>query len=110
MTDVLVRRAPDGSITELRVTGHTGYAEAGEDIVCAGISALVVTCLIGLKRVARHPHEGRATAGRMYCRLLPGGTPESAARAQAILETIVLGLQDIARDYPEFVRVVVEGG
>lgn len=109
MTGVLVRRGPDGSITELRVSGHTGYAEAGEDIVCAGVSALAVTVLIGMKRVARHPHEGKATAGQMYCRLLPGGTPDSAARAQTILETAVLGLKDIAKDYPEYVRVT-EGG
>lgn len=109
MTEVLVRRAPDGRVTELRVTGHTGYADPGEDIVCAGVSALAVTALIGLKRVAQHPHEGKATAGKMYCKLLPGGTPDSAARAQAILETAVLGLQDIAKDYPEYVRVT-EGG
>lgn len=109
MTEVLVRRGPDGSIVEVRVSGHTGYADAGEDIVCAGVSALAVTALIGMTRVARHPHEGKATAGRMYCKVLPGGTPDSAARAQAILETVVLGLQDIAKDYPDYVRFT-EGG
>ena len=25
--------------------GHAGYAEAGEDIVCAGVSALVINAL-----------------------------------------------------------------
>ncbi|HYF76179.1 MAG TPA: ribosomal-processing cysteine protease Prp [Symbiobacteriaceae bacterium] len=109
MTEVQVRRAPDGTVTELRVSGHTGYAEQGEDIVCAGVSALAVTCLIGLKKVARHPHEGKARSGSMHCKLLPGGTPESAAKAQAILETTVLGLQDIAKDYHQFIRVT-EGG
>lgn len=109
MTEVQVRRAPDGTVIELRVKGHTGYAEQGEDIVCAGVSALVVTCLIGLKKVAQHPHEGKARSGSMHCKLLPGGTPDSAAKAQAILETTVLGLQDIAKDYQQFVRVT-EGG
>ncbi|HWI52034.1 MAG TPA: ribosomal-processing cysteine protease Prp [Symbiobacteriaceae bacterium] len=109
MTEVQVRRAPDGTVTELRVTGHTGFAEHGEDIVCAGVSALAVACLIGLKKVARHPHEGKAKAGSMYCKLLPGGTTDSAAKAHAILETTVLGLQDIAKDYHQFVRVT-EGG
>jgi uncharacterized protein len=109
MTEVLVRRAPDGTIAEIRVTGHTGYAEEGEDIVCAGVSALVVTALIGLKKVAQHPYAGKATSGKMYCKVLPGGTPESAMKAQAILATTVFGLQDIARDYHHFVRVT-EGG
>lgn len=109
MTEVQVRRVPDGTVVELRVSGHTGYADHGEDIVCAGISALVVTALIGLKRVAKHPHEGKAAAGTMYCKLKPGGTPETAMKAQAILETAVLGLRDIAKDYPDFIRVT-EGG
>ncbi|HYG59556.1 MAG TPA: ribosomal-processing cysteine protease Prp [Symbiobacteriaceae bacterium] len=109
MTEVLVRRAPDGTITELQVKGHTGYAEQGEDIVCAGVTVLAVTALIGLKRVAGHPHEGKARHGLMHCKLKPGGTPESAAKAQVILETTVLGLLDIEKDYPKYVRVT-EGG
>lgn len=109
MIEVLVRRAPDGAVAEITVTGHAGWAEPGEDIVCAGVSALVVTALIGLKRVAGHPHEGKAKAGRMYCRLLPGGTAESALKAQAVLETTVLGLRDLAKDYKKFIKVT-EGG
>lgn len=109
MTEVKVRRAPDGSIAEIRVSGHAGFADFGEDIVCAAVSALVVTALIGLKKVAMHPHEGKASSGLMYCKVKPGGTPESATKAQAILETTVLGLRDIAKDYHQFVRVT-EGG
>lgn len=109
MTKVQVRRAPDGSIAELRVSGHAGFADPGEDIVCAGVSALVVTAILGLDNVAEHPFEGEAKLGKAHCKLLPGGTPESAAKAQTILETTVLGLKDIAKDYPKFVRVT-EGG
>lgn len=109
MTNVQVRRAPDGSVLEIRVKGHAGYADHGEDIVCAGISALVETTLIGLKKVAGHPHEGKAVSGSAVIKLKPGGTPESYMKAQAILETTVLGLQDIAKDYHQYVRVT-EGG
>lgn len=109
MIKVRVQRTPAGNIAGIRVDGHAGFADPGEDIVCAGVTALVVTALIGLKRVAEHPHEGKATSGQMYCRLKEGGTPESLAKAQVILETVLLGLQDIAKDYHQFVRVT-EGG
>lgn len=109
MIDVQVRRMPDGTVAEIKVTGHAGFADPGQDIVCAGVSALVVTALIGLKRVAAHPHEGKAKGGLMYCRVKAGGTPESALKAQAILETVVHGLCDIAKDYHQFVHVT-EGG
>lgn len=109
MVTVQVRQANDGAITELKVSGHAGYAEHGSDIVCAAVTALVGTALIGIEQVAAHPFEGKASSGRAYCKLKPGGTVESAAKAQVILRTTVLGLQDIARDYPKYVRVT-EGG
>lgn len=109
MIEVRIRRLPDGTVAELRVEGHAGFANPGEDIVCAGVTALAVGALIGLKRVSGHPYEGQARSGKMFCRLKPGGTPETAMKAQAILETTVLGLRDIAKDYKQFVRVT-EGG
>ncbi len=109
MIEVLVKRAQDRSVTEITVTGHAGWAEPGLDIVCAGVSALVVTTLIGLKQVAGHPHVGKAKSGRMYCRVLPGGTAESALKAQTVLETTVLGLKDMSKDYNKFIKVT-EGG
>lgn len=109
MIKVQVRRAPDGAVVEVRTEGHAGFADHGEDIVCAAVTALVVTALIGIKRVAQHPYEGKASSGKAYCKVLPGGTPESAMKAQAILETTVLGLRDIAKDYKDFIRVT-EGG
>lgn len=109
MISVQVRRAPDGSIVEVRTEGHAEFAEYGEDIVCAAATVLVVTALIGLKRVAQHPHEGKAGSGKAYCKVMAGGTAESSMKAQAILETTVLGLRDIQKDYKDFIRVT-EGG
>ncbi len=65
--------------------------------------------MIGLKRVAEHPHEGIATNGKAVCKVLTGGTAESVMKAQAILETTVLGLRDIEKDYRDYIRVT-EGG
>ena len=41
----------EGRITGFSVSGHSGYAEAGADVVCAAVSAAVtfaelITCLI----------------------------------------------------------------
>ncbi|MBQ4307540.1 MAG: ribosomal-processing cysteine protease Prp [Lachnospiraceae bacterium] len=51
MIRVQVDRNAEGAYTAFRVRGHAGYAEAGEDIVCAGVSAIVintVNCLTDL--------------------------------------------------------------
>lgn len=109
MTEIQVRRGPNGAIEELQVSGHSGFADRGEDIVCAAVSALAQTALMGLERVAEQPLTKKIRDGYLHCKLKAGGSPESAAKAQAILETVVLGLRDIASGYPHYVRVT-EGG
>ena len=54
-TTVTFVRRSDGALVGYRATGHTGYAEAGEDIVCAGVSALTQSTLNGLLNVLKAP-------------------------------------------------------
>ena len=41
MTTVTVFRRPDGALSGFDCRGHALYADAGEDIVCAAVSAAV---------------------------------------------------------------------
>ena len=41
MTKVVFFRDSDQNIPGFECSGHSGYAQEGEDIVCAGVSALV---------------------------------------------------------------------
>jgi uncharacterized protein YsxB (DUF464 family) len=43
MTRAVLFEDAAGRITGVSVKGHSGYAEEGSDIVCAGISTLLVT-------------------------------------------------------------------
>ena len=51
MTDVIITRK-NNHIVAVSASGHTGYGESGEDIVCAGISTLIQSSLLGLLQVA----------------------------------------------------------
>ena len=37
---------PYGPAMRLEAAGHAGYAPAGKDIVCAGVSTLMQACLL----------------------------------------------------------------
>ena len=50
MTTVRFTRK-DGMLTGVTCTGHTGYAEQGEDIVCAAVSSVVQTAVLGLMQL-----------------------------------------------------------
>ena len=51
MTRVVLQEGPNG-LEGFKVTGHSGYGEAGSDIVCAAVSILTTTCVNALESVA----------------------------------------------------------
>lgn len=51
MTDIVIAKR-DNSIVLVESIGHTGYAEEGYDIVCAAVSSVLQTALLGLLNVA----------------------------------------------------------
>ena len=50
MTQVEVVRK-DGHIVSLKTSGHTGYGVEGEDIVCAALSSVIQTAIMGLLHI-----------------------------------------------------------
>ena len=102
MTSVTVERARWG-IARITVSGHAGYADAGEDIVCAGVSALIITCANALQRVAGvepviRSDDQNAVMSVAIAQELPDGQRHDA---QIILETTAQGLEDISSSYPD---------
>ena len=86
-------------ITGFDVKGHAGYAEAGQDIVCAAVSVLTTTCVNALETVAGVKPLVKATAGRMILAL-----PANAGRdAQVIMKTLRQGLRDLAEQYSRYI-------
>lgn len=90
--------------TQIVVTGHSGYAQSGSDIVCAGISILTDT----LGNIA-----GTTESDCVLVQPLDGFThifikgPETE-RTRGILDTIQTGYEMIASQYPEYVQIEYE--
>jgi uncharacterized protein len=92
-----------GAIVRLTVSGHAGFADHGNDIVCAAASALVQTAAHGVvtfcgsARALTHDDP----SGDYVLEVPRGGN----ARAQAVLESTVSGLRAIARRHPGHLAV-----
>ena len=108
-TVAFYRRA-DGTLTGYRAQGHTGYAEAGSDIVCAAVSALTQTTLNGLKSVLKAPvvYEIDDQSALLEAYLAPEATDTQVEQAQLLLRTLLEGLEAIQRSYPRNVRIIYE--
>ena len=102
MIHIDVFRLADGKISGMRVHGHSGTAARGQDIVCAGISALAQTALLGIGEHLHRPldYDVRPSGDlRMKLKSAPDDL------TQAILETACLGFAAIQRANPDAVRM-----
>ena len=93
-------------ITGFCVSGHSGYAEAGTDIVCAAISTAVtmaeaiINDVCGAKAKVRVKEEdARITL------TLPASCDEEDA-VQAVLAGMMLTLMSMRDDYPDYIEVL----
>ena len=93
-------------ITGFSISGHSGYAEAGADIVCAAISAVVtmaeatVNDVCGAKAKVRVKEEdARVTL------TLPASCDEEDT-IQAVLAGMMVYLIDLRDQYPDFIEVL----
>ncbi|KGK91418.1 ribosomal protein [Desulfosporosinus sp. HMP52] len=89
-----------GQIREFELSGHAGYAEEGQDIICAGVSALSIAAVNGLERFLTVAPKVEARDGYIFCQLI-GEAEQDLEKAQLILQTMVLGIEQIQADYSE---------
>ena len=97
MIEIDIYEERDGRISAFSVHGHSGTAPKGRDIVCAGVSALAQTALLGLGRHLHRDidyHIDPSGDLRMKLREAPDDFTE------AILRTMCLGLEEIKKISP----------
>ena len=101
MIKIEIFRQQDGKVSGFSVSGHSGTAEYGKDIICAAVSALAQTALLGLGKHLHRRLDYKVASGDLYMHL------EEAADdlTEAILETMILGLIEIENINPKSVRV-----
>jgi len=109
MIKVKVFSNDNGSISGLEVSGHAGFASYGYDIVCAGVSALVETCVLGLERIAGLSNIALKKEGYFYLKIPEDLPKEVLDKALIILETTYLGIEDMAKSYPANICVKRNG-
>ena len=93
-------------ITGFSISGHSGYAESGADIICAAISAVVtmaeatINDVCGAKAKVRVKEEdARVTL------TLPASCDEEES-VQAVLAGMMLTLCSMRDDYPDYIEVL----
>lgn len=93
---IVVNRYKEG----LSIRGHAGYAQHGQDIVCAAVSTLTQALIRSIEGL---------TADTIQYDIKPGAVDikhgNLSANAQLLIDSFFVGVQMVADSYPAYVRV-----
>ena len=98
-------------ITEVVCDGHTGYGVYGEDIVCASLSSVVQTAVLGLMTVAQVNVKLERDDARGFIKFsIPENlTEKQEIQCEAILNTMLCGISDLYEGFSDFIQLEVKG-
>ena len=102
---ITARYDRDGETHTLSVNGHAGYADKGQDIVCAGVSAIVYSLLGWLENnseyitfVSVDDNNGEAI---ISC--------EGDEKVSVAFYMAAIGIENIMNAYPAHVEIQIVG-
>lgn len=85
---------------KISVKGHASYDEHGKDIVCAAVSALFQTLIASVEELTPDTIEGEIQPDNSRIELLT-----MSDVSKCLFSSFVIGVEMIAENYPDNVRV-----
>ncbi|MBO5472936.1 MAG: ribosomal-processing cysteine protease Prp [Lachnospiraceae bacterium] len=98
MTKITFRKTKAGEYRGFTCSGHAGYGDYGQDIVCASLSVLVINTINSLEEITGEEMsvEADAETGTIQCSFV---NPSLKETSRALMDSLVLGLTQIERQY-----------
>ncbi len=92
----------DDSIEGFRISGHSGSAEKGMDIICSAVSSAAYMAANTITEIAKCNAEIDVSDGFMSFRVTT-----KLSNAQQILEGLKLHFEALAADYPDNIKLTL---
>ena len=105
MVSVEIQRDPSRNILGFSCKGHADYAEKGADVICAGISALTMTTILSLQQLTQLSLKIKQNPVKGWLECKWDKIPAEMEHANLIVKVMIIGLKDIATQYPEYLKV-----
>jgi len=106
LVEVRIREDDRKRLSSFFAEGHAGWADDGEDVVCAAISAVLQSAWLGIAEVAEVDVSGTRSKGTLE--FTWPAQERGRTDVAAIAETAARSLERIALQFPEHVRAIRE--
>lgn len=109
MTNIKIKRK-NNNIVCVECSGHTGFANYGEDIVCAGVSCIVQTAVLSIQKLTdvKNNCEINEKTGYLKLEIIDIENNQTLHDAQVILKSMFVGLEDLQKQYPNNIKLEVK--
>ncbi|GAJ99229.1 MULTISPECIES: ribosomal-processing cysteine protease Prp [unclassified Geomicrobium] len=108
------RNHKDRTVVSFELSGHANAAEYGEDIVCAGVSAVAIGAVNSIATLCDTPLDVKTAGdegGYIYAAIPSTWSGRTFEDGQLLLEGMVIALKDIEAAYGDFINVTeIVGG
>ena len=108
MTNVIFYKNNLGSFIGFELSGHTGFGEYGNDILCASISAIAQTSVLGVKNILGSKKTiviRNDVDGYLKLEISKNISQDLLEKCSIILETAYLGLKDLESGYSSYIKI-----
>ena len=82
---------------KIKIEGHAGYAPEGQDIVCAGVSALTQSLMLSLEKLTDDKIKYDVSPGKVDVHY--GNLSE---KAKTLLDSFFIGIDAIIDEFPDY--------
>ena len=84
--------------------GHAGYAEEGNDIICAAVSALTVNTINSIEKFTKDAFKAEAADGLVRWKFTE---KPLSSETKLLMDSLVLGLEEIQETYgKQYIKIV----
>ena len=90
--------------TNLHIIGHADYAEAGSDIVCAAVSALVINAINSIETMTEVGISGQVSDSDEG--LIDFSFDDGDHDADVLFRSLEMGLSMIEEEYSDYISII----
>ncbi len=98
----------NNNIHSFEFRGHANSAEYGQDIVCASVSGISQTILLGLIDILDDNIKYKIESGYLYFIIPNNIDVDILGKVNVLTNTLMLGLENIKKNYSEYIYIKKE--
>lgn len=107
MIRILIKQKND-SLKYIHVSGHANSDDYGKDIVCAAVSVVSQTILLGISEILKSDLKYSIEKGDLSFEIPEDMVYEDELRVNALTHTLMLGLLNIKNNYKNYIDIIKE--